>query len=162
MNIRSATHRDLDTILEMYNDAIAHSTAVYEYEPFSQDYIQHWFNEKLKNDHPILVAEENSNVVGFSTFGPFRTRAAYKTTAEHSVYVKKTSQGQGIGKRLVLAIIEEAKKRKVHALIGGIDSTNEESIAFHEKLGFVQVGKLPEVAFKFDKWLDLVFVQKIL
>lgn len=98
--------------------------------------------------------------MGFATYGPFRYRQGYKYTVEHSVHIKETFRGMGIGKNLLVKIIEKAKNENYHSIIGGIDCSNKVSLNLHEKLGFVQVAKIPEVAFKFDKWLDLCLLQK--
>lgn len=162
MIIRAAQQSDLEEIRLIYNHAIHHTTAVYEYEPFSEEYIIGWFNSKSAQGFPVIVAIEDDRLVAFASYGAFRMRAAYQHTMEHSVYVHHEFRGKGIGKIMLSAIIESAKKNNIHALIGGIDSTNELSILMHKKMGFQQVGYLPEVAFKFGRWLDLVFVQKIL
>ncbi len=162
MNIRPAKTDDLTDILSMYNDAILNTTAVYEYEPFTETYINHWFKEKEASHFPVLIAENESGILGFATYGTFRHRSAYRTTAEHSVYVKSEFQGQGFGKILLDAILEEAKRNGIHVLVGGIDSSNLISIQLHQKFGFEEVARMKEVAFKFDKWLDLVLMQKIL
>jgi L-amino acid N-acyltransferase len=162
MNIRTATHADLEIIQEIFNDAILHSTAVYEYEIFTMDYIKKWYEDKIAHAFPVLVLELENRVAGFCTYGTFRQRAAYRTTMEHSVYVHPEFRNQGLGKVLLKTIMESAATNGVHALIGGIDSSNEQSIVLHEKFGFKEVGRLPEVAFKFGKWLDLVFMEIIL
>jgi phosphinothricin acetyltransferase len=160
--LRPARFDDLEAILGIYNEAIETTTAIYEYACFDNTYMQHWWQQKTDNAQPVIVAEVDGMVVGFATYGVFRARAAYRTTMEHSVYVLGAFRGRGLGKSLLEDIIGRAKSAGVHVLIGGIDAENELSIQLHEKLGFRRAGRLHEVAFKFNRWLDLVFVELIL
>jgi phosphinothricin acetyltransferase len=159
-HLREATVSDLDAILRIYNDAIEKTTAIYDYAPFDRTYIENWWKQRQTEGWPILVAEIHGELAGFATYGTFRARAAYRSTMEHSVYVDERHRGQGLGKLLLQAIVERAKQNGVHVLIGGIDADNSQSIAMHEKEGFRVAGHLHEVAYKFDRWLDLVFVEK--
>ena len=158
--IRRARIEDLQAILDIYNEAIETTTAIYEYECFDNAYIQRWWQQKCEASHPVIIAEVEGAVVGFATYGVFRARAAYRTTMEHSVYVPASHRGKGLGKTLLESIIDEARSQGVHVLIGGIDADNTLSIALHERMGFRIAGKLHEVAFKFDRWLDLVFMER--
>lgn len=162
MIIRPATLTDLQFILNQFNEAILHTTAVYEYEPFTQEYINQWYQEKTTSGFPVIVAENEGILKGFASYGTFRQRCAYKTTVEHSVYVASEFQGMGIGKMLLLELIQIASKQGIHVMIGGIDAENQHSIDFHKSLGFEECGHIKEVAFKFGRWLDLVFVQKLI
>ena len=159
-HVRQANVSDLDAILSIYNEAIEKTTAIYEYECFSTAYIENWWQQRQNENLPVLVLEQDGLVVGFATYGTFRARAAYRSTMEHSVYVLESHRGKGFGKILLQAIVEAAKSNGVHVLIGGIDAENTLSIALHESQGFRVAGHLHEVAFKFDRWLDLVFVEK--
>ena len=158
--LRAATEHDLSDILAIYNEAIANTTAIYEYSAFDDAYIQHWWAQKKQSLHPVLVAEFESRVAAFATYGVFRARAAYRTTMEHSVYVHPSFQQRGIGRLLLKAIEQEARDSGVHVLIGGIDAENHTSIRLHEQEGFTQAAHLHEVAFKFERWLDLVLMEK--
>lgn len=160
IQIRAAGIEDLKGIQEIYNEAIANTTAVYEYEPFTDTYIQKWFEEKTANSQPVIVADANGQVAGFATYGIFRQRAAYHRTMEHSVYVHPQFQGQGIGRTLLREIIKKAAGSGVHVLVGGIDAENTKSIRLHESEGFQIAGTIHEAAWKFERWLDLVFVEK--
>lgn len=162
MIIRNARTSDLPFILAQFNEAILHTTAVYEYEPFTPEYINKWFQEKIEAGYPIIVAEQDHQLLGFASYGQFRQRCAYKSTVEHSVYVDAAFQGKGIGKKLLLELIEIAGKNEVHVMIGGIDAENQHSIDFHQRLGFEECGRIRQVAFKFGRWLDLVFMQKLI
>ena len=159
--IRLATSNDLDDILEIYNDVVKNTTAVYDYEPRTREAQLLWFENKTKENYPIFVAEKNERVVGFASYGQFRPWPAYIHTVEHAIYVSQKFSTQGIGTALLSALIEHAKKN-YHSMIAGIDANNIASIKLHEKFGFVQVGYLKEVGWKFDKWLDLVFMELLL
>lgn len=101
-------------------------------------------------------------MLGFATFGPFRPKAGYDRTAEHSLYLAPQARGQGVGTTLMRIMIDDARARGLHTLIGCLDAQNAASIAFHQRLGFVETARLPQVGRKFDRWLDLVFVQLFL
>jgi phosphinothricin acetyltransferase len=162
MQIRPANSNDLQQILEIYNHAIVHTTAVYDYMPHTLEMRQQWFAVKQEHGYPVLVAEENGDIKGFGALGPFRAWAAYKHTVENAVYVKEAEQGRGIGKLLMTALIAEAKKLGFHTIVAGIDAENLPSIRLHERLGFREVACFKEVGWKFDRWLDLKFMQLML
>lgn len=154
--------RDGAAILSIVNDAILNSTAWYEYAPWDEARLTSWFDAKRAGGWPLLVADDGEATLGFATFGRFRDRPAYARTVEHSLYVASAARGRGIGRILLDALVAEAQARGLHAMIGGVDAANEGSLAFHRAAGFVEVGRLPEVGWKFDRWLDLVFMQKLL
>jgi L-amino acid N-acyltransferase len=161
--VRAADRRrDGDAILAIVNDAILNSTAWYEYDPWDAQRLASWFDAKRADGWPIVVADDGSGVLGFASFGAFRHRPAYARTVEHSLYVGASARGRGIGRRLLDAIVAEARARELHAMIGGVDAANEGSLAFHRAAGFVEAGRLREVGWKFGRWLDLVFMQKLL
>lgn len=162
VNIRPATLADLNTILAIYNHAIKHTTAVYSYDPYTPAMMQEWFEDKKANKFPVYVSTEGEVVTGFVTYGNFRPRVAYQFTMEHSIYVHHEHRRKGIAKVLMPFIIDIAKQNNVHTLIGGIDADNEVSILFHEQFGFKKVAHIKEAGFKFDRWLDLVFMQLVL
>lgn len=162
MEIRFAASSDLQSILKITNHAIENTTAIYEYEPKTIDWINSWFEEKQSNNFPIFVACINDEVIGFSYYSKFRARIGYQHTIEHSLYVHQQHQGKGIGKALMEQLIKSATKNKFHVMIARIDASNKGSIAFHEKFGFEIAGTLKEVGYKFDQWLDVVYMQKIL
>lgn len=160
--IRPATKRDLPAILEIVNYNIVHSTAVYDYEPKKLADIKQWFTDKEQAGWPILVAEEDGIFLGYATYGTFRIKAAYQYTVEHSVYVSPALTGKGIGRVLLTTLIEKAKEQGLHSMIGCIDADNKASIQFHQRLGFKKAGVLKEVGFKFNRWLDLQFMELLL
>ncbi len=107
--IREATREDLPQILNIYNDVILHTTAVYNYDPHTLEMRTEWFETKQQQGFPVFVAEEGEAIVGFSSFGPFRAWQAYQYTVENSVYVKNDCRGKGVGKMLMEPLIKAAK-----------------------------------------------------
>lgn len=160
--IRTATENDLPEILHIYNDAILNTTSVYNYLPHTLEMRKEWFLQKQKDNFPVLVAEQNGAVIGFSTYGHFRAWAAYKYSVEVSVYIHPEHRGKGIAKLLYPPLFEKAREQQLHTLMAGIDASNIASIRLHEQFGFKTVGLFKEVGYKFDKWLDLQFMQLIL
>jgi L-amino acid N-acyltransferase YncA len=149
-----------EAILDILNEQIRTSTAVYEYVPRTLDYMGPWFKSKEAKGYPIIGAEdETGTLMGFAAYGVFRDRPAYKYTVEHSVYVHKDHRGEGLGKALLERLIVAAREQDLHVMIGGIDATNAVSIALHEQLGFVHAGTIRQAGFKFGRWLDLAFYQ---
>lgn len=157
--IREATKKDLAYILDIYNDAILYTTAVYAYKSVTLENRIDWYEQKKADGYPILVYELDNKVVGFATFGPFRAWPAYKYSIEHSVYVDKVYRKNGIGSSLMKALIAIAKEREYMNLIAGIDAENEKSIIMHKNFGFVYSGKIKKAGYKFNRWLDLAFYQ---
>jgi L-amino acid N-acyltransferase YncA len=162
MHIRPATDADLPAILAIYNHAIEHTTATWDYAPHTLAMRQAWLTTKEAAGLPVIVAEDAEGVVGFGTYGPFRPQEGYCFTVEHSIYVAEDKWGRGIGKRLLTALIESATAQGMHVMIAGIDADNAVSIHLHRTCGFVEVAHFKEVGRKFDRWLDVIFMQKLL
>jgi L-amino acid N-acyltransferase len=160
MQIRDAIESDLPGLLAIYNEVIATSTAVYSYLPVTLEDRTQWWHARVGQGYPVLVAVNGSGVLGFSTFGDFRAWPGYRFTVEHSVHVRSDSRGQGVGRELVKALFPRATALGKHVMIAGVDAANEASIRFHERLGFEKAAHLREVGHKFDRWLDLVFLQR--
>ena len=160
--IREAKENDLPGLLEIYNEIILNTTAVFEYEPHTLEMRRNWFQTKQQQGFPVFVAEEGEQIRGFSSFGPFRAWAAYLYSVENSVYVSEDARGKGIGKLLIPPLIDAAQKLGLHTLIASIEATNEASIRLHNYFGFKEVACFKEVGWKFNRWLDLKFLQLIL
>lgn len=160
--LRPAIKKDLEKILEIVNHSILHTTANYSYDIQTIEVQTKWFEDKKTKNLPIVVAELDNEVVGFGSYGQFREKIGYQYTVEHSVYVVDNVIGKGVGSKLLTELIRLAKEQGFHVMIGAIDADNTGSIAFHEKFGFVSTGTIREVGYKFDHWLDLVFMQLIL
>ena len=150
-------------ILHIFNDAIANSTAMYDYKPRAPESMAPWFENKQRGRYPVLGVEDDAGeLLGFASYGPFRAWPAYKYTLEHSVYVNANARGQGVGRMLLGALILAAEKQDYHVMVGGIDASNAISIRLHESLGFKACGVVKHAGFKFGRWLDLAFYQLIL
>jgi L-amino acid N-acyltransferase YncA len=162
IKIREYQTPDTQAILDIINYNILHSTALYDYTIRNYEQQKAILEDKTNKGFPVIVAELNGELVGFGMYSEFRFREAYKFTVEHSVYVSEKYIGNGIGKVLLTELIELAKAQGLHTMIGVIDSENQGSIAFHEQFGFKTVGIIKESGYKFDRWLDSVFMQLLL
>lgn len=149
-------------ILAILNDVIATSTALFDYEPRPAESMAPWFAAKRAGGFPVLGAVARGRLLGFATYGTFRAWPAYKYSVEHSVYVQHDERGKGVGSALMRALVDAAERQELHTLIAGIDAGNRASIAFHEHLGFAHVGTVKQAGFKFGRWLDLAFYQRLL
>jgi L-amino acid N-acyltransferase YncA len=155
--------RHASAILALLNEAIAHSTAIYEYQQRSLGDMERWFAAKQQGDFPVIGLEDDAGeLLAFASYGPFRVFPAFKYTVEHAIYVDQRCRGQGLGEQLLQQLIIRAQAQQKHVLIGAIDASNTGSIALHKKLGFTCSGILPQVGFKFGRWLDLALYQKTL
>lgn len=159
MMIRLMEEQDLPGVLDIYNDIILTSKAVYRYETQLLEEKRQWFKEQQTLGNPLLVFDENGIVAGFATYSQFRPYPGYKHTMEHSVYVHKDHYQKGIASQLMQELIRIAKEQGVKTLVAGIDGENIGSIKVHEKLGFKYVGTIKNAGYKFDQWLDLAFYQ---
>lgn len=157
--IRNAVREDIPAILEIFNDNILHSTAIYMYEPQKLEQRFAWFDAKKAAGEPLFVYEENGVVAGYATYGPFRAYPAYQYTVEHSVYVHKDHFRKGIGTKLMKHLIAHAEQAGVKTMVACIDAENEGSIATHKKLGFTYSGTIQNAGYKFERWLNLAFYQ---
>ena len=160
ISIRHATLGDNTAIMEIYNEAVLSTSATFDTEPRTPEQQLAWWN-KHKQNHPILVAEENGKVIGWASLSPWSDRCAYDTTVELSVYVHKNHRGQGTGSKLLELITTEGKGCGNHTIISRITQGNESSIHIHEKAGYTNIGGMKEVGFKFGKFLDVHLMQII-
>jgi L-amino acid N-acyltransferase len=163
MKIIACSEQHSESIRAILNEAIIHSTAIYDYKERTAQQMQSWFETKRKGNFPIIGAQDDSGtLLGFASYGVFRAWPAYKYSVEHSVYVETRSRGRGIGRQLVLELIEAARQQDYHMLIGGIDASNQASIGLHRSLGFSHCASIKQAGFKFGRWLDLEFYQLLL
>lgn len=151
-----------EPILEILNDAIINTTALYDYKPRSLEMMSSWFDAKEKGKFPVIGIVEGKRLIGFGSYGTFRNWPAYQYSVEHSIYIRKEYRGQGFGHKILNEILKEAEKQNYHNVIGGIDSENEASKKLHLKAGFEFSGRIKHAGFKFGKWLDLDFYQYLL
>lgn len=159
--IRLATPADLPAINEIYNHYVLHSTCTYQEEPSTIAERQAWFAGRGPT-HPVTVAEEDGQVLGWASLSSFRARAAYRFTVENAVYVRQGFHGRGIGSGLLADCIEHGRSAGLRSIIAVIDAEQPASIALHRKYGFEQAARLREAGFKFGRWLDVLYMQKML
>ena len=162
MNIEAADHADVPGILAIYNEAVATSTAVYTTMSATLEDRLAWLRARRELGYPVLVARDDEEVAGYASFGDWRAWPGYAWSVEHSVYVRADARRKGVGRRLLQALQPLARKCGKHVMIGCIDGENVPSLALHDALGFREVGRFPEAGRKFDRWLDVVFVQESL
>jgi L-amino acid N-acyltransferase len=160
--VRDAQEHDLEGLLAIYNDVVLTSTAVFSDETVTLAERGAWVAGRRAQGYPVLVATDSRGVAGYGSFGDFRSWPGYRTTVEHSVHIRADRRGQGLGTAIVEALIERATALGKHAMIAGVEAENAASIRLHERLGFVAVGRLPEIARKFDRWLDLILLERLL
>lgn len=147
-------------ITEIYNEAILNTTATFDTQPKTVSEQSEWF-EDHDTKHPLLVAEQAEQIVGWASLSRWSGRCAYSGTAEISLYVKEERQGKGIGRKLLKALVHEGGKAGLHTVIARISEGNEASLHLFESEGFEQVGAMLEVGRKFGKLLDVYIMQKI-
>lgn len=160
MQVRDADAADIDGIVAIYNDAVVHTTAIWNDKTVDAANRAAWLAERQRAGYPVLVAiDAEGTVAGYASFGDWRAFDGYRHTVEHSVYVRQDRRGRGIGKTLMVALIERARGIRKHVMVAAIEAGNAGSIELHKKLGFEEVGLLPEVGTKFGRWLDLALLQ---
>jgi phosphinothricin acetyltransferase len=162
VQIRPALIADMPGVLEITNQAILNTTAIWTLTPATLQSREQWLADRQGKGFPVLVAEHQGEVVGFASFSEFRPHEGYLHTVEHSLYVAPGVQGRGVGGLLLQAVIDKAVDLNKHVMVAGIEARNVASIKLHEAYGFERVGYLPEVGRKFDRWLDLLFMQRVL
>jgi phosphinothricin acetyltransferase len=160
--IRAATQDDLPAIVAIVNAAICDTTAIWTLTPVTLAEQADWMEKRYARGFPILVATAGDHVCGFGSYGIFRQFEGFHHTVEHSIYVEGAAQGRGIGTALLDALIAQGRLDGHHVMVGGIEATNARSIALHRRAGFAEAGYLRQVGRKFGRWLDLLFMQKIL
>jgi L-amino acid N-acyltransferase YncA len=159
MLIRQAEDADLDAILAIHNDAILHSTALWTDEPVERIDREDWLASRTSAGDAVLVAIEEGQLAGYAAYAPWRAKFGYRHTVEDSVYIAAPFQGRGIGRSLLVELIENARGAGHHVMLADIESGNAASIGLHESLGFVEAGRLREIGTKFERWLDLTILQ---
>lgn len=163
MHVRPATRSDLPAILTIYNDAVLNTAASYDYEPRTLEHREAWFEAHERHGLPVFVVETGpAGVVGWSSLSHYHDRKGYQFTVENSIYVAPAHRGCGLGKLLLAPLIESAGTLGLHAIIAAIDAENVPSLRLHERFGFVRVGHFKEVGFKFGRWLDVIYMQRLL
>ena len=161
VDIRVAAEADLPFINSIYNHYVLHSTCTYQEEPETSEARERWFTHHDET-HPILVAERDGRVVGWGSLSAYHARSAYRRTVEDSVYVHHDFHKRGVGSALLAELIARARSLGHRAIIAGIDSEQTASVALHRKFAFQGVGRLRQVGFKFDRWLDVIYMELLL
>lgn len=165
MKIEDATEADANAIAAIYNQVIATSTAVFSDDPVTADDRREWLRVRQRQGFPVIVArddEAGGAVVAFAAYADFRPWPGYRLTVEHSVHVAEAHRRQGLGRRLVQELVTRARAAGKHVIVAGLDADNRASRRLHEQLGFREVARMPQVARKFDAWIDLVLLELIL
>jgi L-amino acid N-acyltransferase len=160
--VRLATEADVPAITEIYNHEVLHGTATFDTEPKTLEDRLAWFRETQQSPHCVVVADDGGAVVGWGCLHPYHTRRAYRFTAEDSVYTHKDRRGQGVGKRILTDLIERAREGGFHTVLAGMSEGNEASIRLHKRFGFEMIGVQREVGYKFERWLDVTWMQLML
>ncbi len=160
VRIEDAEERDLPAILAILNEVIATSTAVFSDDPVTLEEQREWLRRRRESGFPVLVAREGDDVLGYASYGEFRSHPGYRTTVEHTVHVASRARRRGIGRELVRRLIELAREDGRHVMVAGVDAGNGPSIALHEQLGFVESARMSEIARKSGHWVDLVLLTR--
>jgi L-amino acid N-acyltransferase YncA len=162
IQIRSATEADIPAILAIYNDAVLNTAAIWNDDVVDLDNRLAWFAARQAQGYPVLVAVEGDHVLGYASYGDFRAFQGYRFTVENSIYVASSARGKGAGSALLGALVDHAVANGKHVMVAGIEAGNDVSIRLHARHGFVETARMPELGFKFGRYLDLVFLQKTL
>lgn len=155
----------MPALRDLYNATILTTTAAWTEEPQTLRARQAWFRAQARASYPVLVADIDGQVVGFTAYGCFRGSGkwpGYRFTVEHTIHVNEGHWRHGVGRMLLGTLMDRARANGVHAMVAAIDGANDDSIAFHRQLGFDIVARMPEVGRKFNRWLDLLLMQRIL
>ncbi len=162
MLIRDTVRADLPEILLIHNAAIADTTAIWDETAVDLAEREAWLAGRRDAGMAVLTAEIDGRVAGYASYGQYRPKSGYRLTVENSVYVADGFLRRGVATALMAELIDRARVGGLHAMVAGIESTNTTSIALHEKFGFAVVGVMPQVGIKFDRWLDLTWMQLLL
>ena len=161
ISIRPVTPADVPTITRIYAHAVKHGTASFEVDPPDETEMTRRMKALLDGGFPYIAAEIGDTFAGYAYAGPYRTRPAYRFTVEDSIYVDPNAQRRGVGRVLLMRLIEESERRGFRQMIAVIgDSAQAASIEVHRTLGFRMVGNFENVGFKFGRWLDSVLMQR--
>ncbi len=159
MEIRAATLDDLAAIMGIYNDAVMRTTATADYYPQSMEQRRAWFESHQQDGLPVWVSLEGDEITGWASLNRYHARPGYRFTVDNSIYVASHARGRGIGRALLGQLLDDARRLGMRSIIAVIDGSNTVSIGLHERFGFREVGRIRDAIFKFDRWLDVVYLQ---
>ena len=159
MEIRDAALPDIAQITDIYNSIVLSPTAIYNDQPATVEDRADWWLRRVEKGFPVIVAAEGPAILGFGSFGEFRTWPGYRFTVEGTVHIREDVRGHGVGSQLLAELITRARALGKHMMVAGVDSGNHASLRFLERHGFVPAGQLREVGFKFGRHLTLNFLQ---
>ena len=160
--IRIVKTNDSEAICKIYNHYIENTVVTFEESPVSPEVMRERIDVVMKESLPYLVFEKEGVVIGYAYGTKWKSRCAYKFTLESTIYLDIKATGKGSGTALYSALIEEIRKKGMHAIIGGIALPNAASTALHEKLGFSKTAHFKEVGYKFNKWVDVGYWELLL
>lgn len=159
MYVRPAIPDDLPAILAIYNEAVLSTTASADVEPQALESRTEWFHALRAENFPILVAEEEGIVLGWGSLKPYNPRPGYRFTAENSIYIAEAARGRGVGKAILANLLRSAGELPLRSVIAGVSGDNEASLRLHRAFGFKDAGTLEAIVFKFDRWIDVVYLR---
>ncbi len=162
MDIGPATRDDCDAIAALWNPIINDTTITFNSQPKTVEMLRELLEAKTRDDQPFLLARDGDALAGFATYGRFRGGNGYDRTVEHTIMLGAHARGRGLGRVLLTAIEDHARTRAIHTMVAGLSADNGAAIAFHAAMGYVESGRMAQVARKFGHWQDLVLMQKTL
>ena len=160
MQIRRARETDAPKITEIFNHEVANAAAIWVETSVDETNRRAWLAERQAKNWPVLVAEDNNEVLGFGSYGPFRPYEGFRNTVEHLVYVSSAARGKGVGRLLLTALIEDARQHGMKVIVGAVDAENEPSLKLHQALGFIETGRMMRIGEKWGQRRHMVLLQK--
>jgi L-amino acid N-acyltransferase YncA len=159
--LREARAADLEAVDRIYDHYVQTSTCTFQLEPAGLEAREAWFSSHGERC-PVLVAETDGTIVGWGSLSVYNAREGYRFTVEDSVYVDEAARGQGVGTALLRELIDRGRTLGHHTILASIEAEQRASVRLHERFGFVEVGRMRQLGWKFDRWLDVVYMQKML
>lgn len=162
MMIRSAVAADAPAVAAIWNPMIRDTAVTFNSAEKTPEGLAQDFADKAADGKAFLVAVSDGSVLGFATYGQFRGGVGYAHAMEHTIILSRSARGQGVGRALMQAIEDHARKGGAHVMMAGVSAENPDGVAFHAAVGYREMVRLPELGFKFGRWMDLVLMQKML